>query len=134
MPSLAPDLDLALDAPAAPEEAVVVAPAAFPDLGPELLDPAGPVPGGDGYVSPAFARLGEVELEVTVELGRRRLPIADVLQLSPGSVVELERLVGEPLSIYANGHLIAEGEAVVLGDQFGVRVTRLVPAEGRRVG
>ena len=48
--------------------------------------------------------------------------------------MELDRLVGEPLSIYANGHLIAEGEAVVLGDQFGVRVTRLVPAEGRRVG
>jgi len=54
-----------------------------------------------------------------------------VLQLSVGSVVELDRLIGEPLGIYANGQLIAEGEAVVLGDQFGVRVTRLIAGDRR---
>lgn len=113
--------------PVAPETAAVpgttgvkVAPAAFTNLGAEDL-------GGDGSAHPAsFALLREVELEITVELGRRSLPLAQVLRLAAGSVLELDRLVGEPLGIYANGHLIAEGEAVVLGEQLGVRVTRLV--------
>jgi flagellar motor switch protein FliN len=105
---------------------VIVAPAAFPELGPET--PFGRH-AGDG--APAFSPLNEVELEVTVELGRRRLPLAEILRLSTGSVVELDRIVGEPLSIYANNHLIAEGEAVVLGEKFGVRVTRLIAAEKR---
>ena len=56
---------------------------------------------------------------------RRRLPLADVLHLTTGSVIELENLVGEPLEVYANGRLIAEGEAVVIDEQFGVRITRL---------
>ena len=117
----------------APASPVVVAPAAFPDLGPETLPEGGPA---DGPGAPAFHQLGEVELELTVELGRRRLTLADVLQLTVGSVVELDRLIGEPLGIYANGHLVAEGEPVVLGDRFGVRVTRLVASEGegRRAG
>lgn len=96
-----------------------LASAAFPDFGSEHL--------GDGATG-HFEVLAEVELEVTVELGRRRLPLADVLRLTKGSVVELEKLVGEPLSVYANGRLIAEGEAVVVDEQFGVRITRLAAA------
>ncbi|NNF57011.1 MAG: flagellar motor switch protein FliN, partial [Rhodothermaceae bacterium] len=110
-------------AEAPPTGSLRVAPAAFADLGAEVLSPES----GDGSMHPAsFDLLREVELEITVELGRRSLPLAQVLRLAAGSVVELERLVGEPLGIYANGHLIAEGEAVVLGEQLGVRVTRLV--------
>ncbi len=78
-----------------------------------------------------FGLLAEVDLEVRVELGRRELPLADVLKLTTGSVVELEKMVGEPLSVYANGRLIAEGEAVVIDEQFGVRITNLASEEDR---
>ncbi len=101
---------------------VDIAPAAFPELG------ATTVPSGDGS---NFELLAEVELEVTVELGRRRIPLADVLRLTTGSVIELEKLVGEPLEVYANGRLIAEGEAVVIDEQFGVRITNLVSSSKR---
>ena len=95
-----------------------LAPAAFADLGQENL-------GGDGAGPGSFGFLAEVNLEVTVELGRRRLPLSDLLKLTTGSVIELEKLVGEPLEVYANGRLIAEGEAVVIDEQFGVRITNL---------
>ena len=99
---------------------VNVAPAAFADLGKEQIA------GGDGVAGfPDLAMLSDVELEVTVELGRRRLPLSDVLRLTTGSVIELEKLVGQPLEVYANGRLIAEGEAVVIDEQFGVRITNL---------
>lgn len=97
--------------------AVNVAPAAFPDLGREQI-------GGDGAGN--FSLLAEVELEVSVELGRRKLPLAEVLKLTTGSIVELEKLVGEPLAVFANGRLIAEGEAIVIDEQFGIRITSLV--------
>ncbi|MBO6575795.1 MAG: flagellar motor switch protein FliN [Rhodothermales bacterium] len=90
--------------------------AGFPDLGPETISAQGQ------------ARLGllaGVELEVTVELGRRRMPLADILRLTSGSVLELDKLVGEPLQVFANNRLIAEGEAVVIDEQFGVRITAL---------
>lgn len=96
---------------------VQVQPAAFPDLGIESI-------GGDGSDA-GFQLLAEVELEVTVELGRRSIPLADVLRLTTGSVIELDKLVGEPLEVYANGRLIAEGEAVVMDEQFGIRITNL---------
>ncbi|WP_456427665.1 flagellar motor switch protein FliN [Rhodocaloribacter sp.] len=94
---------------------VPVAPLQFPDLGQETF--------GDG--GHPFGLLADVELEVTVELGRRRLPLADILRLTSGSVIELEKLVGEPLDIYANGRFIAQGEAVVIDEQFGIRITTL---------
>jgi flagellar motor switch protein FliN len=102
---------------AAPGGRVEVAPLAYPDLGAEHLR-------GDGG-NMNFNVLADVELEITVELGRRRLPLAELLRLTTGSVVELEKLVGEPLEVYANGRLIAEGEAVVIDEQFGIRITNL---------
>jgi len=96
---------------------VEVAAASFPELGREIV-------GGDGSDA-GFALLAEVELEVTVELGRRKIALADVLRLTTGSVIELDKLVGEPLEVYANGRLIAEGEAVVMDEQFGIRITSL---------
>lgn len=91
---------------------------------PSELESMSPVKGAAGMPSNLMLLAG-VELEVSVELGRVQLPLAEVLKLSTGSVVELEKLVGEPLAVYANGRLIAEGEAVVVGDQFGVRIIRL---------
>jgi len=99
--------------------AVEVASATFPDVGHEHLGRDGSAP------PPNLGVLHDVELDVTVEFGRRQLPLADVLRLGAGSVIELEKMVGEPLAIYANGRLIAEGEAVVVDEQFGVRITRL---------
>ena len=110
--------------PAAGEAAVEAAPADFPDLGPETMS------SGDG-APPNFNLLADVELEISVELGRRRMPLADLLRLTTGSVIELEKLVGEPLDVYANGRLIAEGEAVVIDEQFGVRITRLASLNQR---
>lgn len=72
----------------------------------------------------------DVPLDVTVELGRSRMLIKDLLQLGQGSVVELEKLAGEPMEILVNNKLIARGEVVVVNEKFGVRLTDIVsPAE-----
>src|SRR5271154_4852775 len=68
----------------------------------------------------------DVPLEVSVELGRSRLSIQNLLALGPGSVVELDKLAGDPLDILVNGRLVARGEAVVVNDKFGVRITDIV--------
>ncbi len=72
----------------------------------------------------------DVPLDVTVELGRSRMSIQDLLALGPGSVIELDKVAGEPLDILVNNRLVARGEAVVINDKFGVRITDIVsPAE-----
>jgi flagellar motor switch protein FliN/FliY len=72
----------------------------------------------------------DVPLDLSVELGRTRMSIQDLLNLSPGSVVELDKIAGEPLDILLNDRLIARGEAVVVNDKFGVRITDIVsPSE-----
>lgn len=73
----------------------------------------------------------DVMLQVTVEVGRTRMTIQDLLQLGQGSVVELEKLAGEPLDIYVNGKHIARGEAVIVNEKFGVRLTDIVSTEDR---
>ena len=94
--------------------------------------------GGSGN-SKALDGLGfvmDVPIEVTVEIGRRSMKIADILRLGPGSVLELDKVSGEPLDIYVNGRLIARGEAVVVGDHYGVRLTEVlvVDESGRSRG
>ena len=84
--------------------------------------------GGPG----AMDLLYGVNLEVTVEIGRARLPIRDVLALTPGSIVELDKLAGEKVDVLVNGHLIASGEVVVVDDNFGVRITE-VSSRARRL-
>lgn len=75
----------------------------------------------------------DVAVTISMEVGRARLPIRNLLQLNQGSVVELERAAGEPLDVYANGTLIAHGEVVVVNEKFGVRLTDVVsPAERLR--
>ncbi|MBI4764748.1 MAG: flagellar motor switch protein FliN [Deltaproteobacteria bacterium] len=72
----------------------------------------------------------DIPLLVSVELGRTKMMINDLLQLGQGSVVELEKLAGEPMEIFVNGRLIARGEVVVVNEKFGVRLTDIVsPAE-----
>ena len=72
----------------------------------------------------------DIPLEVSVELGRVRMLIKDVLALSSGSIVELERIAGEPVDLLVNGRLVARGEVVVIDDNFGIRITEIVsPAD-----
>ena len=72
----------------------------------------------------------DIPLTMTVELGRSRLLISEMLQLGQGSVVELSKLAGEPMEIYVNHKLIARGEVVVVNEKFGVRLTDIIsPAE-----
>lgn len=68
----------------------------------------------------------DIPLEISVELGRTTLIINDLLQLGQGSVIELNKLAGEPLEILVNNRLIARGEAVVINEKFGVRITDIV--------
>ncbi len=72
----------------------------------------------------------DIPVQLTVELGRTRIPIKNILQLAQGSVVELDALAGEPMDVLVNGCLIAQGEVVVVNDKFGVRLTDIVmPSE-----
>lgn len=72
----------------------------------------------------------DVPLHIAVELGRSRMTIQELLGLGPGAVIELDKIAGEPLDILVNDRLVARGEAVVVGDKFGVRITDIAsPAE-----
>jgi flagellar motor switch protein FliN/FliY len=84
--------------------------------------------------SPAYGQVDEnnlnllmdIPLKVTVELGRTQKQIKDILELSQGSIIELDKLAGEPVDILVNNKLIAKGEVVVIDENFGVRVTDIV--------
>ena len=72
----------------------------------------------------------DIPLKVTVELGRTKMPVSELLNLTQGSVIELNKLAGEPMEVYVNDKLIARGEAVVVNEKFGVRLTDIIsPAE-----
>ena len=75
--------------------------------------------------------LENIEVKLTVEVGSTELKIRDLLRLNEGSVVELERLAGDPLDILANGVKIAKGEVVMVGERFGVRFSEIVDPEKR---
>lgn len=73
----------------------------------------------------------DIPLQLTVELGRTKLLVRDVLQLNQGSVVELTKLAGEPLDVFVNSKLVARGEAVVVNDKFGIRLLDIVSPNER---
>jgi flagellar motor switch protein FliN len=73
----------------------------------------------------------DVELDIYIELGRTNLSIKRILELSPGSIVELDRMAGEPVDLLVNDKVIAKGEVVVLDENFGIRIISLVSAEDR---
>jgi flagellar motor switch protein FliN/FliY len=75
----------------------------------------------------------DIPVQLTVELGRTKVPIKYILQLAQGSIVELDALAGEPMDVLINGYLIAQGEVVVVNDKFGIRLTDIVtPSERMR--
>lgn len=78
--------------------------------------------------------LMDIKLQLTVELGRTELPIKKVLELTRGSIIELEKVAGEPVELYANGKLVAHGEVVVIEDNFGLRITSITEPEERLKG
>jgi len=77
--------------------------------------------GGDG-----LSFVMDVPVELTIELGRKTTRIGEVLRLGPGSILELNKANGEPLDVYVNNRLIARGEAVVVGERYGIRLTEVV--------
>jgi flagellar motor switch protein FliN/FliY len=83
-----------------------------------------------GQENDAVGRILDLPLVIHVELGHRRMRVTDLLQIGVGSVIDLDTAAGAPLGIYANNTLIAQGEAVVVGERYGVRVTEiLTPTE-----
>lgn len=74
----------------------------------------------------ALSRIQKVPVQLTVELGRKRIRIAELLQLGPGSTIELSSIAGEPLDVRVNDRLVARGEAVAIGDSYGVRILEVV--------
>ena len=73
----------------------------------------------------------DVPLDVAVELGRAKIAVKDMLQLGPGSVIELDRLIGEPVDLLVNNRLIAKGEVVVFDENFGIRITDISNPEDK---
>lgn len=104
-------------------EAESVAPASFTNFAPTT----GSTAGND------INMILDIPVQLTVELGRTRIPIKHILQLAQGSVVELDAMAGEPMDVLVNGYLIAQGEVVVVNDKFGIRLTDIVtPSERMR--
>jgi flagellar motor switch protein FliN/FliY len=75
--------------------------------------------------------LENIEVEMSIEVGRAEITISELLRLNEGSVVELDRLAGEPLDILVNGTMIAKGEIVMVGERYGIRFTDIVDPEKR---
>ena len=84
-------------------------------------------PGGEPNVEAVM----DIPVTLAVEIGRSRISIRNLLQLNQGSVVELERLAGEPLDVLINGTLVAHGEVVVVNEKFGIRLTDVISAKER---
>jgi len=80
-----------------------------------------------------ISMLSDVNLNVKIELGRTRMLVEDVLKLGEGSVVELDKLAGDPVDVYANDRLVARGEVLVLNDAFCVRISEVVSGDPHRV-
>lgn len=112
------------------------------------LEEQGPEPGKKGAESAHFEQLkpddhggssGDVKIDaildvpitIAMEIGRTRINIRNLLQLNQGSVVELDRLAGEPMDVLVNGTLIAQGEVVVVNEKFGIRLTDIVSPSDR---
>ncbi len=87
------------------------------------VDPASfaPLRGAD-----SLSFVMDVPVELTIELGRKQVKIGDILRLGPGSVIELEKANGEPLDVYVNNRLVARGEAVVVGERYGIRLIEVL--------
>lgn len=112
-----------MDEPPNPEESPSMEKVAFAEIEPGL----------EGTDSPqSIDFLLDIPLEITVELGRTRIQIGDLLKLGQGSVVELEKLTNEPVDIFINQKLMGHGEVVVVNEKFAIRLTSMI-SPGERV-
>ncbi len=92
-----------------------------------------PPPAAGGSAASDINMVLDIPVQLSVELGRTKVPIKHILQLGQGSVVELDAMAGEPMDVLVNGYLIAQGEVVVVNDKFGIRLTDVVtPSERLR--
>jgi flagellar motor switch protein FliN len=110
---------------AAHEEVVAVA-AAHDDVEPSLEDFKPTMPGN---INPEV--LQNIVVNLSIEVGRAQIKIKDLMRLTQGSVVELDRIAGEPLDLLVNNSVVAQGEIVLVNDRYGVRLTRVVPSSER---
>lgn len=113
------------DGPTSPQGEQPAAPASFPSLRPTPVQMK---------ENPALGVLANVELDVSVSLGHTRRSIREILSLGAGSVLELDTLAGEAVEIEVNGRVVARGEVVVVGENYGVRITELVSPDGGQTG
>jgi len=88
-------------------------------------------PAKKGGVYPELEFILDIPLEISVEIGRTKMLIRDLLKLNQGSIIELDKFAGEPVEIYVNGKLMAKGEVVVVNEKFGVRITEIISAQER---
>jgi len=105
------------------EAAEVPAPAEFSEVTPEMVE---------GGREASLDLIKDVSLGVRIELGRSQMYVHDVLELRPGSVIELEKLSGEPLNIMVNERLVARGQVLVLNNNFCVRITEIISEKERK--
>lgn len=98
----------------------------FPDAKPFPFAPFDPTPTTGSSSGLSLEALGDIELDVTLELGRAEVTIEELLQLREGSVVPLDKAAGDPIDILANGRLVARGEVIVVDDKFGVRICEVI--------
>ena len=84
---------------------------------------------GDGQINPEV--LQNIQVTLSVEVGRAMIKIRDLMRLTQGSVVELDHIAGEPLDLLVNKTVVAQGEVVLVNDRYGIRLTRVVPASER---
>jgi len=103
------------------DDAIVGQPAKFPRMS----------PGDETKGTGGIDLILDVNIPVSVELGRTRMLIKDILDLGPGSIVELNKLAGEPVDVLVNDKLVARGEVIVINENFGVRITEILGPEER---
>lgn len=134
-PAAAPADDFSIDpAPAADsgmddDLSSLLGGSSAPAPAPAPVAHAAPAPAAAPHAVPVGGNLEvllDVPLEVIVELGRSDLQIKDILALAPGSVVELNRMAGEPIDVMVNGKLVARGEVVVIDENFGIKITSII--------
>lgn len=92
----------------------------------------GPLSAQPGMGEPVRGNLDllrDIRLTITVELGRTSLPLREVMKLVDGSVIEMDQLAGDPVHVYVAGKIVADGEVVVIGSNFGVKITRIYQSE-----
>src|SRR5215510_16000690 len=112
----------------AEQQAVVQPP--VPAASPAKFEPLARNAGAAGNQPHDIDLILDIPVQLTVELGRTKIPIRNILQLAQGSVVELDGLAGEPMDVLVNGCLIAQGEVVVVNEKFGIRLTDIItPSE-----